>query len=291
MLGRMVKRVGSVLLATWRGWLKDEGFLLSAATAYYAVFSMFPVCLVLIAGLGFVGQYSSFVQSEQYELIRHISENVSPWLADELQAVLSGVQARAKLGGPIGIFFLIVAAIGVFTQLENIFDRVWSTPEPGGGGFWVSVRAALWDRLLAFITLLTIGALLLAVFVADVILAGIRPYLSQLAAGQSTWRVIQMVSTIGCNGLLLTAVYRMLPQARVRWLAAFAGGLLAAVIWALGRSLLLLLLVGQKYSAYGVVGALMGVMIWFYYASAVIFLGAEFVHALGPTPSKEKQPG
>jgi membrane protein len=281
MLGRMAKRVWLVLRATWDGWLKDEGFLLSAATAYYAVFSLFPVCLVLIAGLGFVGQYSTFVQTEQHTLLRHIAENISPWLADELQVVLSGVQARAMLGGPLGILFLIVAAIGVFTQLENIFDRIWATPKPGGG-FWASVRAALWDRLLAFVTLLSIGTLLLAVFLADVILAGIRPYLSQLAAGRSTWRIIQIVSTIGCNGLLLTAVYRMLPQARVRWLAAFAGGLLAAIVWALGRSVLLSLLVGQQYSAYGVVGALMGIMIWFYYASAVVFLGAEFVHALGP---------
>ena len=280
MFRRIVGRGWSVARSTWSGWRRDDGNLLSAATAYYAAFSLFPLCLVLIAVLGVVGRYSAFVQTEQRDLLGHVSQNVSPWLASELTRILSGVQARAALGGPLGLLALILAAIGVFMQLENIFAHIWNTPEPDAKGWLSAIRAALWDRLLAFLTLLAIGALLLAVSLSDIILVSVRPLLSQLPAGRSTWHIVQSLSTIGCDAALLATIYRVLPKARVPWRAAFGGGLLAAVVWAIGRSVLLSLLVGEQYSAYGVVGALMGVMLWFYYASAVVFFGAEFVHAI-----------
>jgi membrane protein len=73
----------------------------------------------------------------------------------------------------------------------------------------------------------------------------------------------------------------------VPWKAAIGGGLLAAVVWAIGRWLLLLLVVGKQYSAYGILGALMGIMFWYYFASVVVFLGAEFVHALSEDKNAE----
>jgi membrane protein len=262
--------------------------LLSAATAYYATFSFFAFCLVVIAGLGFVGRYSTALQVQQDTFIEHVSSSVSPWLADQLEGILKAVEARAVLGGPLGLVALLVAAIGIFTQLANIFDRIWETPESDTRSWWAAVRSALWDRLLAFITLLAIGGLLMAVSLADAILAGFRTYLDQLPTGKSTWHVLQWFSTIGCDAILLAVLYRVLPRRRVRWGDALAGGLSAALIWSLGRYLLLLLVVGERYSPYGVVGALMGMMLWFYFAAAVVFLGAEFVHALRPDEKSEK---
>lgn len=281
MLGSIVNRGWFVLKSTCNGWRNDGGALLSAAMAYYAAFSLFPLCLVLIAGLGFVGRYSDFAKVEQHNLIVRVAENVGPWVAEELDGILAGVEARAMLGGPLGLLILILTAIRIFMQLEAIFDRIWGRPEPTSTGWPAAIRAALWDRLLAFLTLLAIGALLIAVSLTDLVLVGIRPYLTQLPAGRSAWHAVQTLSTIGCNAILLATIYRVLPSARVRWSAALGGGLLAAVVWAIGRSALMLLFTGQRYSAYGVIGVLMGIMLWFYYASAVVFLGAEFVHALG----------
>jgi membrane protein len=276
----ITRRGWPVLRSTWNGWQKDDGTLLSAATAYYAAFSLFPLCLVLIAGLGVVGQYSVFLQSAQHDMLDRVAKNVSPWLAGQLVTILSGVQAKAMLGGPLGLLALILGAIGIFMQLENVFARIWGSHEPSVNGWGAAIRAALWDRALAFLTLLAIGVLLTAVFFADVVLVGIRPFVVDLPAGRFGWRVVQSLVTIGCDTLLLATLYHVLPQARVRWKAALGGGLLAAVVWSIGQSILLALVVGEQYSAYGIVGALMGVMFWFYYASAVVFLGAEFTRAL-----------
>ncbi len=280
MLNWIARRGWPILRSTWNGWCKHDGLVLSAATAYYAAFSLFPLCVVLVAGLGFAERFSTLAQSAQRELLARVSENVSPWLAGQLDGIFAAVQARATLGGPLGLLALLVAAIGIFMQLENIFARIWGSPEPIVKGWWAAIRAALWDRLLAFLASLVIGMLLIAVSLTDVVLAGVRRYVVGLPSGRVTWQFVQLLVTIGCDAVLLGAIYHMLPRARVRWRAALGGGLLAAVVWAVGRYLLLWLLVGEQYSAYGILGALMGVMLWFYYASAVVFLGAEFVRAL-----------
>ena len=280
MLRWITRRLWPVLRSTWNGWGKDDGAMLSAATAYYAAFSLFPLCLVLIAGLGVIGRYSTSLQIEQQDLLARLSQNVSPSVAGQLETILNGVQSRAMLGGPLGLLALILTAIGVFMQLETIFARIWGSREPAFNGWLDAIRVALWSRALAFLTLLTIGALLMAVFFADVVLAGVRHFVVKLPTGWLGWQAVQSLLSIGCNALLLATIYRVLPQARVPWKAALGGGLLAAVVWAVGRYILLSLVVGDQYSAYGIVGALMGVMFWFYYASAVVFFGAEFVWAL-----------
>ena len=79
MFGRIIRCGWSVVCSTCNGWREHDGTLFSAATAYYGAFSLFPLCLVLTAGLGFAGRYSTIFQTEQRELLAKISKNVSPW--------------------------------------------------------------------------------------------------------------------------------------------------------------------------------------------------------------------
>jgi membrane protein len=285
MFARIWRRSWRALRSAWSGWLQHDGGVLSAAVAYCGAFSLFPICLVLVAGLGVAGRYSAFLQSQQYALVDYVAKNTNPWLANEVQSILDGVQSQAVLGGPVGLAALVLAAIGVFVQLENVFARIWHSPEPAATGWLAAVREALWNRLSAFLTLLAIGAMLIVVFVTDVVLLGVRSYLGDLPGGRFAWKGLQTLVTLGCDGMLLATIYYVLPRVRVPWRAALGGGLLAAAIWAVGRWLLLLMFVGNSYSAYGVLGALMGVMIWFYFASIVVFFGAEFVRALSEEPA------
>ena len=286
MRGWIQQRFWPVVRETWSGWSKHDGSLLSAATAYYAAFSLFPLCVVLIAALGVVGRHSAFLQSQQQELVEVSKRNMGPWLAEQVEGILVDVQARAAVIGPLGLLILIVAAIGIFMQLENTFDRIWGTPEPVPRTWLAEIRAALWDRLLAFLMLLGIGALLFALFLADAVLSNVRPLLVHLPTGRLGWHVVQWLASVGGSALLLGALYKVLPKARVRWKHALAGGLLAAAAWAVGQRVLLAMVVGESYSAYGVLGVLIGLMFWFYYASAAVFLGAEFARASAQCATK-----
>ena len=102
-----------------------------------------------------------------------------------------------------------------------------------------------------------------------------------LPAGRLIWWALQSLFLIGGNTVLLGVIYKTIPKAPVRWTAAFGGGLLVAVTWQIGQYFLALFVIGEKYSAYGVIGSLIALMLWFYYAAAAVFLGGEFVRALG----------
>ena len=272
-----------VISRTWRGWQKDDGFLLSAAMAYYAAFSLFPLCLVLIATLGFVMERSSQAQDAQRQLLEAVSRTAGPWLGGQLQALLAGVRTRAGLGGPIGAITLLLGALGVFLQLDSMFNRIWGPKSNSPGDSWLgTIRAALYSRLTAFLMLLAVGATLLVIFLANIALAAVRPRIVELPFGHSAWHWGQLALTVVTNALLFGIIYRVLPKVPVRWRDALAGGALVSTIWMIGQQILVSWVIGEGYTAYGIVGSFIAVMLWLYYVSATIFLGAEFVQALSP---------
>ena len=158
MLHRLWNYILSVLQKTWEGWQEDDGFLLSAAMAYYAAFSLFPLCLVLISILGFVLHFSQQAENAQKVLLDQVKQSVNPWLADQLQALLAGVKSDAGLGGPLGAVTLLAAAIVVFLQLDYMFGRIFGTPNSSSKRvLWGYVRTVLYDRLSAFLMLMAVG--------------------------------------------------------------------------------------------------------------------------------------
>ena len=282
------KRAWPIAVTTFTKWYEDDGDLLSAAMAYYAALSLFPLCLVLVAALGLVSRFSPQFQTEQQRLMQLVAENIDPWLAERLTQVLAGVRTNATVGGPVGLVTLILAAIVLFHQFESLFDRVWHLPQPAGRGIVAVVRDALYDRLIAFLMLLAVGALLMAIFVADIVLSAIRSYALQLPAGGYAWSAVQLGATLSLSALLFTVIYKVFPRVPVRWREAFAGGVLVAAISKLGQYALTSLLIGEKYSVYGVVGSFIAIMLWIYYTSAVIFLGAEFVKTICESCSPQR---
>jgi membrane protein len=268
-----------VIRDTVTRWNQDDCSLLAAAMAYYAAFSLFPLCLLLISILGFAMRYWQRAQSAQEQLLYAISQNASPWVAEQLRTMLANVELNASLNAPLALIGLIAAAIGIFVQFDSILDRIWGA-EPSQRGLVAALRRALIDRLTAFLMLLGLGGLLVVIFLIDLTLSGIQRYVVDLPAGQHAWLALQAGISLVLNALLFGTLYKVLPKSPVRWREALAGGLLVAVIWKLGMIVLTNWLIGEKYTAYGVVGSFVAIMLWMYYASAVIFLGAEFVQVL-----------
>ncbi len=293
MFHRIWNYVWRVLQQTWKGWQEDDGFLLSAAMAYYAAFSLFPLCLVLISILGFVLRLSQQAGDAQGMLLDLVKQQVNPWLAEQLHELLAGVKENAGFGGPLGAVTLLAAAIVVFLQLDYIFGRIFgATRTPSRPTLLGYVRTVLYDRLAAFLMLLAVGALLLGLFVANVyVLTAVRMNIENWLPGAvalSGWAYFHFIALT--NALLFALIYKILPKVAIRWREAFAGGLLVSLVWILGQRLLVRFLIGPNYTAYGIVGSFIAVMIWVYYVSVILFLGAEFVEALSIVGGRSKKP-
>ena len=288
MLKRALQRIWSTLRLLISHWNEDECSWRSAAVAFYGAFSLFPLCLMIMSVLGYVARYSETVQSGQVNLVELVEDSTSPWVATQLSAVMSQIKTDAGVGGPVGFGVLIVAAIGIFLQLDATLDRIWHGPAKPSASFWHAVRGVLVDRLVAFVLLLGVGVVLAMVVVANLSLASVEKFVAQWTGALWVWRALQRLLTPVIYTLVFTAIYKIMPKARVRWLHAFEGAMLSALAWWLGQLGLQWVLVGDHYNAYGVVGSFMGILVWLYYSSASLFLGAELVRLQG-TREAEKQ--
>jgi len=261
--------------------------MLAAAMAYYATFSFFPLLLILVAALGFALRFSSGARDAQQELLKLLAQRTSVELAENVEIALAQIRTRAVIGGPLGLITLLMAAIVIFIHFERALDRIWSTRRRSQG-ILAAVGNTLRLRLRAFLMFLGVGLLVFLVFIAGIVAAAIRPLATGLPGGLLAWNLLTILAGVVLNGLLFTVIYRILPKVRVRWSDALRGGVLAALLWETGRQLLTLCLIGRTYSAYGVVGSLIVLMLWSYMASGVLLLGAEHVRVVHDERSADR---
>lgn len=271
------------LRQTFREWREDDGSLMAAAVSYYAALSLIPLILVLIAGLGFFLQFTESGQTAQEQILEAIAELGSPVLREQVSQAMEQVSAGAAVGGPLGLLTLLFAAITMFAQFETAFDRVWTVEDPENKGILASIKSALYLRGRAFLMLLGVGLLVLCVLIAGIALGWLQKSLQPYLPGglEFLWSVAQFAVAVVLNALTFAVVYRYLPKAEVRWRSALEGGMLVAVVWELGRQVLAAWLINSRYSsAYGVIGSFLAVMLWIYFASTVVLLGAEYVQVV-----------
>ena len=272
-----------------RNWQRDHCSTLAAAVAYYGVFSLLPLLLLLISALGFALRFSSGARNGQEELLGFISHNTSPALAAHVGDVLGQISSKASVGGPVALAVLLLAAIGVFTQIEYAFDKIWHRPDSGRNGVMAAILAALYYRLKAFLILLGSGSLVLVAFGAGIAISAVRSRMPELPGSDAAWTLSETGLSLALCWLFFAVVYKALPKVKIRWAHAARGGLLAALFWEAARRLLTLVLLGKTYTAYGVVGSMIAVMLWIYIVSNILFIGAEYVRVMGDMEDKSRQ--
>jgi membrane protein len=293
-----LKQRGRALWGAYKRWQDDDGPLMSAAVAYYLGLSLFPLLMILISGVGWVLGSTAEGQDARQRVLDTVGEHASPIVADYVRQVLDQVRDHSSAGGRIGIIGLLLVAMAAFVQFERAFDRMWNLPPRQNRGLLAGIRWAVWERGVAFVLLLALAALVVLVFVAGLAVSAVAEHSTEIWTGFGAMiPMLRTVITLSLNAGLMTLLYRWLPRRTVAWKSAVRGGLLAAILWEVGRQLLAAVVIGQKYSnAYGVVGAFIAILLWCYYAVAVMFLGAEYVQETssndgGRKESDASQPG
>lgn len=258
------------------------GTMLAAAIAYYLAFSLFPLMLVLVAGLGWAFRATAAGQDAQQRVFAVIADQASPTLRDQIEEAFTTVEQRAATSGSFGVVILLVASVAIFTQLDYAFDRLWDRPGGNGAGVRGWIGSVLTTRFKSLLMLIGVGAFVIAVMIASLVWQGVQSAV-QSTVDVPSWarQLTQPLLHMGLNVLAFAALYAFVPKTHVRAKSAFAGALLAAILWEVGRQALAAYVLRRDLpTAYGVIGTFMAIMLWTYYAMIVILFGASYAKLL-----------
>lgn len=263
-------------------WSEDDAGSLAASVAYYLALSLFPMILLLISGLGIFLRYTRFGIDIQQEILDTVEAQTTPELRFQVDQVLDHLASQSLVGGPTGLLTAILAAIGVFAQIDRGFDKIFRIAPQRDASLLGTIFRVIRSRFAAFLMLLSLGGLLVILFFAGMGITQVRSLTTKtLPSVGHLFNTMDLLTTILVNAMLFTLIYRILPKRPVIWIDAFRGGLLAAVIWEVGRGLLGAFFIGMRYTtAYGAIGSFIALLLWCYYGISILFYGAEYVQVL-----------
>jgi membrane protein len=266
-----MKRAFSFIKETFSDWSEDRASRLAAALAYYTIFSVAPLLVLIIAIAGFVLRQ----QSVENQVLSQASSVVGQQGASLLRTMINHMQQGNSgiIATVLGVVAVLVGATGVFAALQDSLNTIWEVQPKPGQGIWVIVR----QRVVSFLIVLGIGLLLLASLVATAVLSGISQFISGASGISVTGQVINIVVSLVVITLLFAVIYKVLPDVQISWKDMWVGAGVTAILFVIGRFLIGLYLAHSTVaSAYGAAGSLVILLIWIYYSAQILFLGAEF---------------
>jgi membrane protein len=259
-------------------WWRDDGPRLGAALSYYTVFSLAPVLIVSVAVAGLV--FGSEAASGR--IVEQLGGLMGPEGASVIQTLIERASLNPDAGWvatAVGVVTILFGASGAFGELKHALNRIWEVEAPKQEGWLRLLRT----RLASFSMVLAIGFLLLVSLVISAALSVLNGY--SKAAGE-----LMAPLLAGGNFLLSFAVvtalfalmFRVLPDRKVDWSAIWPGAALSALLFLLGKSLIGIYLGNTAVaSVYGAASSLVVLLVWVYYSTQVMFLGAELTQAIG----------
>ncbi|MGH7439517.1 MAG: YihY/virulence factor BrkB family protein [Polyangiaceae bacterium] len=258
-------------------WVDDECYRLGAALAYYGLYSLFPLLLLSVAGLGFLLGHGDLQRERLVEALPVQTPEARAVLEQTLVSLQSHSTARGW-GTVAGVLTLVFGASGVFSELESSLDRIWRFKPQENRSVWPTVLSAAKAKALSFAAVLAAAIVVLASLVLSTVLAAIGHDIR--GAFTIVWRVVEILVSVTFVTLLVAAIFRLVPHVRSRWRDVLGGALFAAVLLGVLKAGFAWYLAHLgDYAAYGVVGAVLGLLTWIYAASLVLFFGAEFARA------------
>ena len=263
-----------LLKRTAAEWLEDKAPQLGAALAYYTVFSLAPLILVLLAIVGVL------FRSDPAGAWSKVTEQMGYFLDPSGVQVIQDIAQKASQPGKstiatiIGIALAIFGASGVFGQLQDALNTIWGLKAKPGAGIWDYLRA----RFLSFAMVAGTCFLLLVSLVIESVLKALSHYLQASIPGGATAALsIYLVFDLAVVTLLFAMIFKYLPDAKIHWRDVWIGAALTASLFLAGKwALGFYLGSGAAGSAYGAASSLITLLLWVYYSSQILLFGAEF---------------
>ena len=270
-----MKDLPSLVVETYKSWMADDPFRLSAIVAYYAVLSL-PALLVIITNL--VGAIWG-IEIVQGQLTEEFSLALGKEAALSIEQFITETRNSKKstLSTLIGIGTLLFGATGVFYQLKVSLNEIWKIKPKPNAKIWKLVT----DRALSFAFILVIGFLLLISFTITAAISALNSYIREALPDILVYVAyfLDFVLSMGIISILFALMFKYLPDAKIKWKTVWIGAILTAILFVIGK-LLLGIYFGQADpgSTYGAAGTIVLVLLWVSYSSLILFFGAEFTY-------------
>jgi len=262
-----------VAKATIMGFLDDKGMKLSAALAYYTIFALAPLLLLLISLAGiFLGKEA--IQGKVFEELNGL---IGASAALQIQDMIKAIELSDKstIAVIIGVITLIIGATSIFGEIQDSINIIWKVKAKPKKG-WVKI---LKDRLLSSSIIVSLGFLLIVSLIANGVILALMDRLARflpdmtvlIASGLNT-----LISFI-VIAVLFGAIFKVLPDVKIQWKDVRTGAFFTAILFLLGRFLIgLYISTTATGSTFGAAGSLIVVLVWIYYTAVILYLGAEF---------------
>jgi membrane protein len=259
-------------------WWRDDALRLGAALSYYTVFSLAPVLIVSVAIAGLVFG----TEAASGRIVNQLGGLMGPEGASVIETLIQRAALHSDSGWratAIGVVTILIGASGAFGELKHALNRIWEVEAPDGGG----LLRLLKTRLASFSMVLAIGFLLLVSLVISAGLSALDELIG--SAGdrlQPLFSLLNLAISYGVVTSLFALIFRVLPDRRVEWRDIWPGAAAAALLFVLGKSAIGLYLGNTAVaSVYGAASSLVVLLVWVYYSTQVLFLGAELTQAIG----------
>lgn len=284
-----------LFLAAGKGFSEDRVTKLSAALAYYTIFSLTPLIIIIISSASlFLGDN----MDPNTKLFGEISEMIGVEAANQLRTFVNNanLSGRSTLGLIIGIGTLIIGSTAIFIEIQDSINLIWkvkAVPKKG----W---KKLITNRLLSFSLIASLGFLLLVSLVVNSVVVGIGGKLDIYAKKIGIEEISEWLMLIITNALTLAVVttifaiiFKVLPDVNLKWKPALVGALFTALLFSLGKYIIgIYIEKGNPGSAFGAASSIIVILVWIYYSSIILYFGAEFTQAYaekfdtGIAPSK-----
>jgi membrane protein len=270
------KGIIEVFKNTFKGFGDDKITKLSASLAYYTVFSMAPLLIVIISLCGLLlgkeavegkvyGQMAGFVGADTAAQLQEIIKNAS----------LAG---KSHVAAIIGAITLLIGATTVFAEIQDSINQIWGLkPKPKRG--WLKM---LQNRFLSFSVIVSLGFLLLVSLGITAVIDGFSERLKSFFPDVTVviFYIINVAITLIVVTLIFGVIFKVLPDAKIKWKDVLAGAVATALLFIIGKFAISFYISKSNVgSTYGTAGSLVVLLLWIYYSSIILYFGAEFTKA------------
>lgn len=277
--GRKLKNIGAggwtLIKTTISKWWAMDPFRQSAVIAYYAVFSLPALLVIIITVAGF----AFGTDAVNGKVLEQVKDTMGPETAAQIKEMLAkATETKTSVWATIlGILTVLVGSIGVFVELQKTLNIIWEVEAAPRKGIWGFLR----NRLFSFGLILSIAFLMMVSLVISTALAAASELLKAESSVflQMLFQVINFVVSLAVISFLFALMFKFLPDAKITWRHVWLGALITGFLFTIGKTALAFYFgKADPGSGYGAAGSIILILLWVSYSSMILFLGAEFTH-------------